>query len=409
MSYELLEKIYYKDNKNYEKIYMSRKDSSFSVSFDWIILGNVAFYMNLPEAILQTSRIYKKFAELNKLCVELPGVAYTSYERKCLIDEVMLTNDIEGISSTRKEIIDALDNDNRSTNKKRFDGMAWKYALLCGKTYPPFEMSFNTSQDIRTLYDEIVLDEIEPKNRPDGEIFRKDVAEVVSATQQVKHVGIHPESKIIEYVDKTLKILDDENIPQLYKIAIVHYMIGYIHPFYDGNGRLGRFISSYLLKKEFNTLVALRLSYTIKEQKNEYYKAFDVTNNPLNKGELTHFINYFSNVVERSLDSLIEKLTSGQETLNWYSEALDEKYLHADSKERKRTAEVLWYLIQNDLFSNEPFDKKQLAYHLHINPETAHNYIEYLVDSGAPITIAKEGRKFVYILNRNKLLDFLNE
>jgi len=154
--------------------------------------------------------------------------------------------------------------------------------------------------------------------------------------------------------------------------------------------------------------VALRLSYTIKNQKNEYYKAFDITNDPLNKGDLTHFIMYFSNVVEQSLDSLLEKLSIGKETLELYSSALEEKYLTADLKERRKTAYVLWYLIQNDLFSNEPFDKKQLAFHLQTGVETAHRYIESLIEAGAPITIEKEGRKYVYILDRVKLMDFLN-
>lgn len=408
MSYELLGKLYYKDNKNYEDIYMSRKNSEFSTPLDWSILNSEAFYMNLPEAIIQSTRIYKKFADLNKLCAELPRAAYASYEKKCLIDEIMLTNDIEGISSTRKEIIDVLDDDNRSAKKKRFEGMVWKYVLLLDNTISPFEIELNTSRDIRDLYDEIVFDEISPTNWPDGEIFRKDAAEVVSATQQVKHVGVHPEAKIIEYVDKALATLKNENIPQLYKIAILHYMIGYIHPFYDGNGRLGRFISSYLLKQEFNTLVALRLSYTIKNQKNEYYKAFDITNGPLNKGDLTHFIMYFSNVVEQSLDSLLEKLTIGKETLELYSSALEEKYITAEPKERRKTVDVLWHLIQNNLFSNEPFDKKQLAFHLQTGVETAHRYIESLIEAGAPITIEKEGRKYVYILDRVKLMDFLN-
>ena len=53
MSYELLEKIYYKDNKNYESIYMGRKNSPFSTVLNWNILDSEAFYMNLPEAVLQ--------------------------------------------------------------------------------------------------------------------------------------------------------------------------------------------------------------------------------------------------------------------------------------------------------------------------------------------------------------------
>lgn len=409
MNYEPLEKIYYKDHKNYEDIYLDRKNSPFSISMNWDILGNEAFYVNLPDAALQATRLYKKFAELNKLCAELPRVAYESYERKCLIDEIILTNDIEGIRSTRKEIINVLDNENRTPKKKRFDGMVWKYVLLLDETDPPFQISLESSQDLRNLYDEIVLDEIAPSNWPDGEIFRKDIAEVISGTQQVKHVGIHPESKIIEYVDKTLDIFKNDNIPALYKIAILHYMTGYIHPFYDGNGRLGRFVSSYLLKQEFNTLVALRLSYTIKNQKSEYYKAFDMANNPHNKGELTHFIMYFSNVVEQSLDSLIERLSDGKEILSHYWHALESKYAHADAREKKKSQDVLWYLIQNDLFSSEPFDKIQLGSQLQISPNTAHRYIESLIDSGAPIDIIKEGRKYTYNLDSTKLLEFLNK
>lgn len=407
MSYESLEKIYYKDYNNYEDIYMDRKNSAFSLSLDLYIHGNEAFYVYLPEAVLQSTRLYKKFAELSRLCAELPQVAYESYERKCLIDEIILTNDIEGIRSTRKEILNVLDGENRTAKKKRFNGMVWKYFLLLDET-EPFKLSLDSSKDLRKLYDDIVIDEIEPSNWPDGEIFRKDIAEVISGTQQVKHVGIHPESKIIEYVDKTLDIFKNENIPPLYKIAILHYMTGYIHPFYDGNGRLGRFVSSCLLKQEFNTLVALRLSYTIKNQKSDYYKAFDTTNNPHNKGELTHFIMYFSNIVEQSLDSLIERLSNGKETLSHYWTALQKKYSHTDAKGARKTRDVLWFLVQNSLFSSEPFDKKQLGRQMHISPETAHRYIEALIASGAPIDITKDGRKYVYHLDNTKLFEFLN-
>ena len=56
------------------------------------------------------------------------------------------------------------------------------------------------------LIPSIVLAEIEKPNWPDGEIFRKDLAEVISGTQQVKHKGVYPEQKIIEYMDQTLAL-----------------------------------------------------------------------------------------------------------------------------------------------------------------------------------------------------------
>lgn len=407
MGYELLSKLYYKDSQLFENEYVQRKDGPYSVSLGLDIHGHEAFYVNIPDFINIASRLYKKLSELNKLCAELPAVAYESYERNCLIDEIILSNDIEGIRSTRKEIIHVLDSDKLSPKKKRFDGMVRKYVLLLDDVEHPYEVSLKNSKDVRALYDGIVLDEIESINHPDGEIFRKDLAEVVSGTQQVKHSGVYPESKIIEGVDGTLRLFERNDIPELYKIAILHYMIGYIHPFYDGNGRLSRFMSSYLLKKEFNTLIALRLSYTIKERKSDYYKAFDITNDPHNMGDLTYFILYFSQVIEYAEDCLIERLRDGKDTLYSYGKLLKNKYRNLEPAEKKKTADVLWYLIQNNLFSNEYMDKQSLANLLKTSTVTAHHYVEKLIESGAPIEIKKEGRKFVYKLDINSLVEFL--
>ena len=74
------------------------------------------------------------------------------------------------------------------------------------------------------------------------------------------------------------------------RIAIFHYLFGYIHPFYDGNGRTSRFINSYLLSKKLQFLVSYKLSYTIKENMNSYYKSFKETNDEKNKGNLSFFV-----------------------------------------------------------------------------------------------------------------------
>lgn len=409
MEYMPLSKLYYINNDAFETEYEKRKSSPYAVSLGIKIHGWEAFYTNLPDSAVRISRIYKKFAKLNTLCVTIPQVAYKKYERNCLIDEIIITNDIEGVRSTRKEIMDVLDNEQYPDKKLRFDGLVKKYVRLLDTPDNSFQVSLENSADLRALYDEIVLDEIAHINKPDGMIFRKDLAEVVSGTQQVKHTGVFPESKIIKYVDDALQLFKRGDIPPLYLAAVLHYMIGYIHPFYDGNGRLSRFISSYLLKQEFNALVALRLSYTIKNKKNDYYKAFDISNDTNNRGDLTHFINYFFDVVEASMDSLTEKLEQGNAILESFSALLDKKYAGFDSNEKKKTSDVLWYLIQNDLFSNEPFDKKSLSLLLKSSPGTAHNYVEALIADGAPIETKKEGRKFVYKLDGKKLFEFLQK
>ncbi len=406
MSYELLSKIYYKDRENFEREYAVRKNRSDTISLGFNISGYEAFYVNHPEFALQTAKLYKKLVELEKLCVRMPRVAYEFYERNCLIDEIIITNDIEGVRSTRKEIISVMDTADNAPKRGRFAGLVEKYMLL-EDGIEPYEVPLKTSRDIRNLYDEIVLNEIEKANWPDGEIFRKDLAEVVSGTQQVKHRGIAPESKIIEYIDKALAVFERDDIPQLFKIAILHYMIGYVHPFYDGNGRLSRFLSSYLLKKEFNTLTALRLAYMIKENKSAYYKAFDICNDELNRGDMTYFILYFAEIVEKSIDSLIEKLEEGSQMLDACWNGLRQKYGSCDGKERKKTVTVLWVLIQNAIFSNESLDRKELALLLDVSLITAHSYIEDLAASGVPVAIEKEGRKTVYKLDPTALYEFL--
>ncbi|MBL7574412.1 Fic family protein [Peptoniphilus asaccharolyticus] len=87
--------------------------------------------------------------------------------------------------------------------------------------------------------------------------------------------------------------MNDNKISLLLRTAIGHYYFGYIHPFYDGNGRTGRFISSMYIKEDYGYLTAMSLARGSFLKKNDYYKAFDITNSVKNKGELNCFVDTF--------------------------------------------------------------------------------------------------------------------
>jgi len=404
VEYELLSKLYYRDREKFEEEYEYRTDERVGVLLGFDINDYEAFYYNTPQFLSIIPRIYQKYADFNSVCAALPGVAYAFYQKNCLIDEIIITNDIEGIHSTRREIIEIIDTNYDVTKKKRFAGLVHKYLTLLDEGN--YEIELNRCDDIRQIYDDMVLDEIDEKDWPDGQFFRREIAVVVSGTQQVKHTGVYPEGKIIEYMNRLMSIAKDERIPALFRIAIVHYMFGYIHPFYDGNGRMSRFLSSYLLKKEFNPLVALRLSYSIKENKKAYYDVFDTCNSVNNRGDLTPFIVYFLDTIEKSIDSLMEKVKTGKEKLDIIGNLLKKKY-GGEELTVKRKRRTLWYLAQNALFSNEYFDRNSLAHFLGVSTVTANTYIKELINEGAPIKIEKEGNKYIFIVSSDELYDFL--
>ena len=345
MEYELLSKIFYKKPTEYESIYDARFNSEASIKLPIKIHENVGFIFNTNEITKLLVKIYKTINKINLLRTHLPNIAINSYIIKSLKDEIALTNEIEGVRSTRKEIEDAIDSIKNDKNA-RFKGLVDKYFKLISNEIIPL----NNCEDIRTIYDALVLPEIEKENLPDGILFRKEPVQVVSATQKEKHRGIMPEPKIIESLDLCLDFLKNDDIDNLIKISAFHYLFGYIHPFYDGNGRTSRFISSYLIKNELDVLLALKLSYTVKNNINKYYKAFDVCNDRKNKGDITFFVITFLELLSQASDDLYTKIADLNDQLNYYNNIINtlvnEKVLN------DKQAKCIFILCQNRLFDD---------------------------------------------------------
>lgn len=69
-----------------------------------------------------------------------------------------------------------------------------------------------------------------------------------------------------------------------------HFIFEYTHPFYDGNGRTGRYLLALDLRQVLAPYASLALSATVADNKDRYYRAFTDTENPLNRGDLTPFL-----------------------------------------------------------------------------------------------------------------------
>ena len=353
MNYELLSSLYYKSKKEYEQEYNDRFNSVASKRLNISIEENQCFYILTEEVVNKLYNVMVLNQKLDKLTSEIPRIALQRYIKKCLIDEIVLTNEIEGVVSTRKDINEILEN--VEDKNKRLTGLVNKYLNLCSEE----NIDIITCNDVRNIYNDLLWEEIsedDKLNLPDGVYFRKEGVDVLSPFKKVIHKGVMPEEKINLMMTQALNILNDRDIIPILRVAIFHYLFGYIHPFYDGNGRTSRFISSYLLSKELNTLTGFGLSYAIKENISQYYKGFKTVNEKKNNGDLTPFIISFLDILSKELESLNNSVVKRINIINRYS-----KVIEVMEKKDKQKQNIIFVIFQETLFGEACIDLSSLV------------------------------------------------
>lgn len=392
MSKKSLYKLFYADTQSYMAEYENRFHNEDTIHLDINIGEHPAFICQLPELFQLIISIERTNNAVNTLCRDLPGIALEQFQERCLIDEIVLTNHIEGVHSTRKEISEILQDLSKSNKRERFVGLVKKYALLMKNEKLPLK----DSKDIRKIYDDIFYEEImesDPDDLPDGKIFRKSDVGVYSATGKEIHRGVHPEAKIISVMDQSLNFLNNTKYDYLLRIAVFHYLFGYIHPFYDGNGRTSRFISSYLLSQGLNKLIGYRISYTIKEHITQYYEAFKICNHYNNRGDLTPFAEMFLGIVDISMKQLCKSLYEKSEQLHHYEKQITQ----LPSAEDGSMCNLYDLLIQAALFSNNGISQKELELNLNMSYNTVRARLKRIPEN--LLITNRQGNRPFYLLN----------
>ena len=142
---------------------------------------------------------------------------------------------------------------------------------------------------------------------------------------------------------------ESSDIPLIIKVAVGHYYFGYIHPFYDGNGRTSRFISSMYLSEELGPIAALSLSQGCNKFTKQYLESFEITNSIINKGEMNYFINSFLDIILEALKAMLLEIKEKFELLKIAIKKIENEPKLKDKS--KYYEDFMFILAQNHFFA----------------------------------------------------------
>lgn len=383
MEYRTLARLFHADRSmdsyaNHDRLARQRleADSTFTTGIG-TPLGEL--FIATPRCVcMLTQKVLLAERQVSAMWRSIPGVMRWNYIYHAISEELLATNEMEGVRSTRKETEAAVAAARQARTegdmeKARFGEFAKLYLNLTNRDV---ELP-KTLEDIRDIYDKIALDEIDDKNRPDGELFRKGDVEVQGPHGTVIHSGVSSEARISALLAQMMDLARSDTIPFLQRAIASHFLFEYTHPFYDGNGRTGRYLLALYLSHDLTLPTVLSLSRTIAENKNEYYKAFTEAEDKLNSGELTFFVYTILGLIERAQESLIEELGVKIDQLDKATVLRDE--LRREHALSTNATLLLYAVMQEELFdTTKSMTLEDAGGDLMLTKQTIRKYVDEL-------------------------------
>lgn len=144
--------------------------------------------------------------------------------------------------------------------------------------------------------------------------------------QQVSHMA-PPAANLDHLMNNLFDYLKNNDDPALIKSCVVHYEIEFIHPFMDGNGRMGRLWQTLILMNAYPVFEFLPFETIIKDRQDQYYEVLEKSDKA---GKSTLFIEFILAAINESLDELLKvqnRLLTTEERVDYFISVYRDDYL----------------------------------------------------------------------------------
>lgn len=268
------------------------------------------------------------------------------YGIRAMEEEILSTFTIEHIDTARASVRKILlGHAPASESEDRIYGMKKGLEFIAD---PRNEIS---QENLHLLYDLTVGAFLPPEDRLlPGHRYRHDSVYVVGS--KVEHTGL-PWQKLPAYLEDLVAFVHQESaMNDLLKAAVLHFYLAYLHPWFDGNGRMARLLHLwYLVQQQYSSALFVPLSEYVEKSRREYYRAYTLTEqNAQISGllDVTPFLVYFIEQVYHQLGTALPA-PAATET---FQAALDQ------GKVTEKEA-ALWRFVLT-AYGSTPFSTKQL-------------------------------------------------
>lgn len=335
-----------------------------------------------PTCDLEEKDILKKAISANKALAELRGWSFTQANPLLLLQSIALqeakvSSAIENIVTTNDELYQALAAPlDKKISSAAKEVLFYKEAMWHGynKLCAGYPLTINLFTDLFR----IVKQRDDGIRKIPGTVLRNSMHEIVYTPPDNANDILRLLSNLEKYIHT-----NDDGIDPLIKLAVIHYQFESIHPFPDGNGRVGRIINVlYLIQEKLLSFPILYLSSYIIQHKPDYYRALKgVTEH----GDWKTWILYILDAVEKTsgvtLDS-IQKIYIAQ------SNMIEQIKANAPKIYSKELVELLF---------EQPYCKISFLAEKGIaKQQTASRYLKELTALGE-LDMIKRGRENYYI------------